>query len=384
MTVVILHQHFKTPESGGAIRSYYLARALADRGITTVVITTHSGIRKVEHREGIEVRYLPVAYDNRFGFWRRINSFLRFLWLGVSEARNVLQVDYYYAISTPLTVGLMAQWLKRRTGIPYFFEVGDLWPEAPIQLGYIRQAWLKKWLYRLERSIYQNAKAVVALSGDIEAYVRKTSPETATHIIPNMADCEFYQPTPKLPDPHHSPDTFVIAYLGALGVANGLDFLLDCAKEALKAKAPIHVILGGDGARRDHLAERIAREELLNVTMMPFQNREGVRQTLARADAVFICYQNKPVLQTGSPNKYFDGLAAGKIVMVNVGGWMRDEVERENCGFFVDPARPSSLFERLAMLSEADRQLMKENARALAVRKYNRAGLSEKFAGLFR
>ena len=33
MKVLILHQHFNTPEKGGAIRSYYLAKALVDRGI---------------------------------------------------------------------------------------------------------------------------------------------------------------------------------------------------------------------------------------------------------------------------------------------------------------------------------------------------------------
>lgn len=52
MRVVILHQHFKTPQSGGAIRSYYLARALADRGIATVVITAHNGPKKIDHVGG--------------------------------------------------------------------------------------------------------------------------------------------------------------------------------------------------------------------------------------------------------------------------------------------------------------------------------------------
>ena len=381
MRVVILHQHFKTPQSGGAIRSYYLARALADRGIATVVITAHNGPKKTDDVEGIVVHYLPVAYDNRFDFWKRLVSFWRFLWLGTREAKSVHGVDYYYAISTPLTVGLMARWLKRTTGVPYLFEVGDLWPEAPIQLGYIQNAWLKKWLYRLERSIYREAQAVVALSVDIESYIRKVSPGTVTHVIPNMADCEYYTPSAQRSS---APENLVVAYLGALGVANGLDFLLDCARESLKAKAAIRFIVGGDGAMRDHLANRINNEKITNVTLLPFQNRDGVRQTLARADAVFICYQNKPVLQTGSPNKYFDGLAAGKLVVVNVNGWMREEIEQAHCGIFVDSARPAALVEKLTSLSVAEVQQMKSNARSLAKRSYDRLALAEKFAGLFR
>ena len=76
MKVLILHQHFNTPTAGGALRSYYLAKALTERNIGVVVITGYNGDHyKVENLEGIEIHYLPVAYDNRFGFWKRSKSF---------------------------------------------------------------------------------------------------------------------------------------------------------------------------------------------------------------------------------------------------------------------------------------------------------------------
>ena len=79
MKVLLLHQHFNTPSTGGALRSYYLAKGLSDRNICVVVITGYNGkIYKVENIEGIEVHYLPVAYENRFGFWKRSISFLRY------------------------------------------------------------------------------------------------------------------------------------------------------------------------------------------------------------------------------------------------------------------------------------------------------------------
>ena len=74
--VLILHQHFKIPTIGGAIRSYYLARALVERGVGVVVITGHNEkYYRSENIDGIQVHYLPVPYDNRFGFYRRIFSF---------------------------------------------------------------------------------------------------------------------------------------------------------------------------------------------------------------------------------------------------------------------------------------------------------------------
>ncbi len=79
MKVLILHQHFNTPTAGGALRSYYLAKALTERNIGVVVITGYNGDHyKVENIEGIEIHYLPVSYDNRFGFWKRSKSFLHY------------------------------------------------------------------------------------------------------------------------------------------------------------------------------------------------------------------------------------------------------------------------------------------------------------------
>ncbi|HEY3430851.1 MAG TPA: glycosyltransferase, partial [Cyclobacteriaceae bacterium] len=107
MKVLILHQYFNTPATGGALRSYYLATALAARGIKTVVITTHNlKERKEEMIDGVEVHYLPIPYDNHFGFFKRVSSFLKFVWSIVREAGQFKDADVCYAISTPLTIGL--------------------------------------------------------------------------------------------------------------------------------------------------------------------------------------------------------------------------------------------------------------------------------------
>src|SRR6185436_7488531 len=103
-------------------------------------------------------------YDNSFNFLKRSISFMRYVKGVIGIGSKFRDVKICYAISTPLTVGVAALWLKRRWNIPYIFEVGDLWPDAPIQLGYIKNYFSKAALYRLEKVIYKNAEAVVALS----------------------------------------------------------------------------------------------------------------------------------------------------------------------------------------------------------------------------
>ena len=193
MKVLILHQYFNTPASGGALRSYYLATALVQKGIETKIITTHNHPdRKTEFVEGVEVHYLPIPYDNRFGFVKRVSSFLRFVGSIVKEARQFKDADVCYAISTPLTIGLAAIWIKNRYKIPYLFEVGDLWPEAPVQLGVIKNPLLKSILYKLEQSIYKRAEEIVALSEAIKSEIEKKVTGKQIHVIPNMADTDYY------------------------------------------------------------------------------------------------------------------------------------------------------------------------------------------------
>jgi len=387
--ILILHQHFNTPQKGGALRSYYLAKALVDAGMQPVVITAHNSDRyeRVDV-EGIEVHYLPIEYHNRFGFWQRSAAFLRYV-AGVVRTTGKLEpVKMCYAISTPLTVGLAARMLKAIHGIPYIFEVGDLWPEAPIQMGFIKNYFFKQFLYRLETSIYRGAQSVVALSPMIQSAIARKVPGKTLHLIPNMSDTDFYGPENKQPALEAEfgvERKLVVAYIGAVGLANGLDFFLECARASQKAGLPVHFMLCGEGALLENLKTAAKRLALANFSIVPFQNREGVKALLNVTDAAFVCYKPVPVLETGSPNKYFDGLAAGKLILVNFGGWIREEIEQQQCGAYIDPRRPEDFVRVITPYLDDGEKLKKSQqaGRLLAETKYSRGQLSKKFASLF-
>lgn len=384
MKVLILHQYFNTPETGGPLRSYYLAKALVDKGIATAVITTHNGndFRK-EMIEGIEVHYLPIPYSNSFGFFKRILSFLKFVFSIVREAGQFKEYDVCYAISTPLTIGLAARWIKWRYKIPFIFEVGDLWPEAPIQIGIIKNPVLKKILYALEKSIYKRSRSIVALSEPIRSAIAAKAPRKKIHVISNMADTDYYRPSdknPALEGKFNVEGKFVLSYIGTFGLANGLEQMLDCA-QAVKTNPVIHFILCGDGAMHSTLLKQAEQRKLTNVSFIPMQDRTGVMEVLNVTDAAFISYQPLPVLETGSPNKYFDALAAGKMIVVNFKGWIKEEIEGHLCGLHVDPSDPKD-FEKKITEYVMNRDLLntcQRNSRALAEQRYTRKKLCDEW-----
>jgi len=388
--VLILHQHFKIPQEGGGLRSYYLSKALTDIGMHPIVITAWSEKEyKTINHDGIEVHYLPIAYDNRFGFWERSVSFLRFAWRSTVLAGKFRDAKVCYAISVPLTVGLAAQMIKIRYKIPYVFEVGDLWPDAPIQMGFVRNYFFKKILYQVEKSIYQGAQSIVALSTMIESSIEKKIQDKKIHVIPNMADTEFYKyesKDPSLEKRFGVQGKFVVSYIGAVGLANGLDFFMECASRSQKADLSISFLLCGDGAMLDNLKQTAKQYNLKNFSFIPFQNRDGVREIMNVTDATFICYKPIPILETGSPNKYFDGLASGKLIMINFAGWIKEEIELQQCGVYIDPTNSEDFVQKVApFLLFPDRLKQYQQAgRLLGETKYARHMLSKKYVALVK
>jgi glycosyltransferase involved in cell wall biosynthesis len=388
LKVLIIHQHFKIPQRGGAVRSYYLAKALVDRGVKAVVITAHNDPRYAkENLEGIEVHYLPVAYDNGFSFRRRVLAFWRFAFAAARLASMHRDAGLCYAISTPLTTGLAAMMIRQRYGIPYLFEVGDLWPDAPIDMGFVRNPLVKRSLFQLEKAIYRRAASVVALSTPIAHAIAKKVEGKAIHVLPNMSDTEFFSPGEKdtgLAEKFGVSKQFVISYIGAVGMANGLFYFLDCAAAAQRNGVAVCFILCGDGAMLGELKAYSQQLQLRNLTFIPFQNRDGVRDVMNVSDACFISYLPVKILETGSPNKYFDALAAGKLVVINFGGWIRDEIETAACGVYVDPDAAEDFVKRIKLFVDDPLLLKKYQhaARRLAEERYSRKELEDRFAAV--
>ena len=337
--------------------------------------------------EGIEIHYLPVAYDNRFGFWSRGKAFLNYVRLAVLTCGNIKkEFSWCYAISVPLTVGIAALLIKKFYRIPYFFEVGDLWPDAPIELGFIRNSMLKKLLFGLEKRIYKRAHSLIALSPAIKTNIEKKAPGKTVHLINNMSDTQYFVPALKdsnLQKKYGVENRFVISYIGAAGFANGLEYFLKCAMLSQEADLPFHFILSGDGAMLKFLVNNAAEKKLRNLTITGHLNREGVKEIMNITDASFVCYRSAAILESGAPNKYFDALAAGKLIIINFGGWIDDEISREQCGIrLTDESEITSKILPFVKDPNLLRQYQSAS-RALAEHKYSRQHVSAMFARLF-
>ncbi len=390
MKILYLHQYFTTPNAGGGIRSYMIAKKLLARNHSVVMITQSPNYKTptVVDVEGIEVHYLPGNYDNKMNKLSKVRSFVSFMFAAIKEGRKVKDVDIVYATSTPLTIGFPAMVLRSLCRYPYIFEVRDLWPEFPIQIGAIRNPIIIKLLRWFEKTIYLRAEHIVALSPGMQEGVIKTGiASDKVTMIPNMSKPDVFYPRPVTDAEqiqwHLDPTKFHVVHFGAIAVANGLEYIIEAAK-ILKEKGnnTIDFIFLGKGAVQQKLEQMCATYGLSNVHFLGAFSTKETSAIVNCCQVSITTFRNLPILWTNSPNKLFDSLSAGKPCVVNSPGWTKQMVEEKECGFYVDNDDPGDLAEKLLYYMEHRDllQQMGENARRLSIEVYDQDILTTQVA----
>ncbi len=347
MKIAYVHQYFRTPEEGGAIRSWHIAMAMKEAGHEIEMITPHNDAEyKLANVEGLTVHYYPVPYKNNMGFTDRVKSYLRFVRFAKKKVLKMTdKPDLIYATSTPLTVAYLALWAKKKFNIPYIFEVRDLWPEAPISMGALKSPILKKYFYNLAKKAYNEAQSVIALSPAMLDRVKEISPTSKVTCIPNMSDITFFQGLDEMTSDIPLTSFPTVFYAGSLGRANDLDHFRDIIEASEEIGMPINIVVTGEGHYADLMNE--LHESHMSFHYLGMQSKEAIRHLYRKADVSIVSFKEVPVLETNSPNKFFDALATGTPVAINIGGWISELCAEYNCGYQYDRENPKDFVRQL-------------------------------------
>lgn len=387
MNILYIHQYFVTPQEPGGTRSYWLAQELIKNGHKVTMLTSSSKFSediKVVQVDGIEVVYIKEDYDQNMSVSRRLKAFLKFMYKSSVLGLKQKDIDLVIATSTPLTIGIPALILKWFKNKPFVFEVRDLWPEVPIQMGAIKNSWTIKTTRLLEKTIYKNASRVIALSPGMQDGVVKYIPKEKTSMIPNMAKMDEFWPRGKndqlMEKLGLKKDSFKIVHFGSLGLANGAHSIIESAK-LLKNREDIEFLFVGGGSTENDLVEEVEKNNLKNVKFLGKFPMSDVSEIVNFSDVSVISFLDLPILYTNSPNKLFDSLSAGKPIIVNSAGWTKDIAEKSHCGYYVNPNRPEELVQKVLYLKDNPDVVneMGQNARKLAETVYDKSILCKKF-----
>ncbi|MDP8293128.1 MAG: glycosyltransferase family 4 protein [Candidatus Orphnella occulta] len=396
MHILYYHQHFVTPDGAGGTRSYAMARRLIERGHrVTMVCGSYSGANiklqskpkrgiKKGNIDGIDVIEFCLPYSNYGSSWKRVSAFLQFA-IKSSIISLTYNYDMLFATSTPLTAGIpgiLAHFLRRK---PFVFEVRDLWPKLPREMGIIKNPVILQAMDILEWLCYHSADACIGLSpGIVKGIKQKGIDQKNVVMVPNGCDIELFDQ--KVCDPFFidgvKPDDFNAIFTGTHGTANGLHSVLDAAGELKKrGRRNINLILVGDGKLKPELKKRASMEMLDNCIFLNPISKKQLVHLLKRAHVGMMILANIPAFYDGtSPNKFFDYIAAGLPVLNNYPGWLADMITVNKCGIVVPPENPKEFANALEYFADHTDEVatMGEHAHVLAKRLFARRNLADK------
>jgi glycosyltransferase involved in cell wall biosynthesis len=356
MKIIYLHQYFLVPSEAGGTRSWELARRLAAAGHEVAMISTDMSVDRsswtVERAGGFEIHRIGVRYDNTLGYRQRLAGFTRFATAAGPRARSI-GGDVVFATSTPLTITIPGVFAARALRVPLVFEVRDLWPGSPIELGLLDNPAMIVAARAVERLAYREAAHIVTLSPGMRDGVLAAGVDPATvSMIPNACDFELFDVGPELGlrwRAEHAwlGDRPLLAYTGTLGTLNDAGWLVELAAALDRRGSPACIALAGAGKEYEQIHARARGLGVLdrNFFMLGPQPKASIPAVLSAAVGAFSTFLPDPILGINSANKFFDALAAARPVFLNHDGWLADLVRERDCGLVMprDPHEAAAL-----------------------------------------
>ncbi|MCH8030549.1 MAG: glycosyltransferase family 4 protein [Bacteroidetes bacterium] len=383
MHILYVYQFYNSPDCSTTAKHHGFIKYFVDQGHKVSLVSSRTFLDQRITNEfewlpkGVDATHIHVPYANEMGVARRSIAFADYMVRALAAGLRMEKPDVVFGISTPLTTAWTARQIARIKRVPWVFEVKDLWPLVPIEVGAIGNPLAQRVLFRAERKLYESAAHVISLSPGMTEYIvgTGTPPEKITTIVNgtdfHLIDRPNEARLAALRAKHGLAGKKVVLYGGKFGRMNDIPMLLRAA-ERLQHRDDIHFVFIGYGFLQPQVDEGAAR--LTNVSTVPTLPKHQMLEWFRLADLSLVTFINVPSLGTNSPSKLYDSLAGRTPVIVTNPGWTKDLVEREKVGFFVSTGNDAELATAIeqAFANVSELAAMAERGRSLAERDFDR------------
>lgn len=372
-----------------------ICESLAQKGVDVYLVTGQpsysSSSPKAPPFEVLNgVRVYRISLGNAIGRERmyiRIKGYLRFLWGALHKARSIVKANKIDAVLTfhnPPFVALIGAYLAHKYKLPFTFVWFDLYPDALLVAGWRLPRFLI-WLWeKVNRWILDRTNTIVVLGEGVKRTLveeKRVSPDKV-RVIPIWAYPEL-SPLPRdqivrkeLGVEDHE---LLLLYSGNMGIMHPLDPILDAA--VLLKGFPVRFLFMGEGLKRKNLVSRIERENLKNVSILPFQPWDRFVQIVAASDACFVAFQ--PGMERVTvPSRGFTFLSAGRplITIMAPNADLARLVAETGCGWNVTTGQELAELIRYLLNNPQEIFLRGQRGREIYEERFQRQKILEEYA----
>ena len=406
---ILFFSHYYTPEGNApATRVSALCERWVRAGHDVTVVTGAPNVpngvvydgyrneRKSEVINGVKVERVKTYIAANKGVVKRMLNFTTYFASALWSSLWLPKADVVIATSPQIFCGYAGVWYKRLRRVPLVIEIRDIWPESMFAVG-ARVPRLGIWaLERIEKAMYKNCDRLVTVGEGYRLRLReKGVPEAKMSVVMNGTDLAVYSPHEKnaaLLKQVGLEGKFVVSYIGTVGMACGLDCVLDAAEKMKVEKVEgegrgrqwsdsVCFVIVGDGAARVQLEEEAKRRGLTNVVFTGRQPKSSMPDWVASSDASLVHLKKTELFTTVMPSKIFESAGCKRPIIMGVDGFAKKLVMDAEAGLDMTPESAESLVECVTKLVDDPALCCKlgENAYNNIAKVYNRDKQAEDY-----
>lgn len=406
MKILVVHEYFLSPHSryGSGSRWNQFAKYWVQSGHQVTVIAGASDgngekidayrgkfICKEADSSGATVYRCHVSEAYNKNFIGRLWAYFSFVFSGLFAGLfKAGPQDIIVTSSPPLFVGIIGVLLSKIRRCPHVFDIRDLWPESAIDTGVLTNPLMIKLSYALEKWIYKNSAWLNALTpAFVEKLREKGLSPAKISMVPNACDFDLLPDDNKRDEIRRklgfAEDDIVISYVGAHGLANHLEQLLETARIFREeGNSKVKILFVGSGMRKEHLKNLATEWQLDNVIFHEPVPKDEIFYYLQASDICSAVLKKVDTFKTVYPNKMFDYMSLKKPIIIAIDGVARKVVEESESGIFCEPENSRAIADGIIRLAGAPqlRIRMGESGYAYVQKFFDRQKLADKYENI--
>lgn len=426
MNILYVSQYFPPEMGAPAARAAELARHWARAGHQVSILTGFPNhptgvvpeewrprLRRLAYRERISMQFRssdlgrlnaepqgpPSDAIDVYRTWlwplpnrkahERMRNYASFCFSAALRGLALPRPDVIIATSPQLLVGLSGWWLAFARQIPFVFEVRDLWPESLTAVGMGNEySILHQTLKAIAGFLYERADRIVVVTPAFRQHLVQhwRVPAEKISVVENGVESELFCPQPDASNRNLRrqlglEDKFLVCYVGTMGMAHGLETLLDAADSLGQDKPEVQFLLIGEGAEKAHIQSLAQTRDLKNIRFLDQQLREQIPAFISTADACLVLLKKTEVFKTVIPTKMLEFMSCARPVILGVDGQARHILEEACAGIVIEPENAQQLAQAVRQLAGDDRlrQSLGRNGRQYVLERLSRSQTADNY-----
>lgn len=399
MDLLILTQYFPPEVGAPQNRLFELAIRLKKLGINVSVLTAMPNYPQMkiyegytsekylyEQIEGIPVHRSSIYLPKTKSIIQRLLNYFSFVYSSaITGNKKIGNVDVIMCESPPLFLGYSALYLKRKKKAKLIFNVSDLWPESAEKLGVVSNKWMLKLAYNLEKKLYKKSILVTGQTQGICKNINTRFVNVNTYWLPNGVDVSYYNPDAVTStwrkDNGFDITDILYLYAGIIGLAQGLEIILEAAKQ-LQHQSHLKFILLGSGPEKERLQTLKENYKLSNVYFFDSVTKIHMPQIVKAVDVAIIPLRKLDLFLGAIPSKLFENLSMEKPIILAVDGEARELfVNQGQCALYSEPENIEDLVKNCVLLADDAnlRVALGKKGRTYVEKNFNRNNIAQQF-----